>query len=224
MLLTLGIDSAFSLLKAAVTAIQDRFPKWKRGRILFWLCFAGFLLGLVFVTNAGLYWLDIVDHWMNSYGLVGIGLAEALILTFLLGTKKLKAELNEHTIRPVGLIWELSIWFITPIALTITIILSLKGEFTSAYEGYPPIALAIGGWGVWAATIILALLFQKDKMKWLKLLGFLLIVAVILVGMFVSPAAAMGLFGGIILIGGLLWLIIIDWMKRNKLLPKVVKK
>ncbi|MBU0578167.1 sodium-dependent transporter [Patescibacteria group bacterium] len=224
MLLTLGIDSAFSLLEAAVTAIQDRFPKWKRGRILFWLCLVGFLLGLLFVTNAGLYWLDIVDHWMNSYGLVGVGLAEALILTFLLGTKKLKSELNEHTIRPVGLIWELSIWFITPIALTVTIILSLKGEFTNAYGGYPPLALAIGGWGVWATTIILALLFQKDKMKWLKLLGFLLIVAVILVGMFVSPAAAMGLFGSLVLIGGLLWLIIIDWMKRNKLMPKAVKK
>jgi NSS family neurotransmitter:Na+ symporter len=224
MLLTLGIDSAFSLLEAAATAIKDRFPKAKRKNILLWLCLAGFLMGLLFVTNAGLYWLDIVDHWMNSYGLVGVGLAEALILTFLLGTKKLKKELNSHTIRPVGLIWELSIWFITPIALTITIILSLKGEFTSAYEGYPPIALAIGGWGVWGSTIVLALLFQKDKMKWMKLLGFLLIVGVVLVATFVSTALAMGLFGGIVLAGGLLWLLAIDWMKRKKLLPKSAMK
>ncbi len=178
----------------------------------------------MFVTNAGLYWLDIVDHWMNSYGLVGVGLAEALILTFLLGTKKLKNELNAHTIRPVGLIWELSIWFITPIALTVTIILSLKGEFTNAYEGYPPIALAIGGWGVWALTIVLALLLQKDKMKWAKLIGFLLIISVILVAMFVSTALAMGLFGSIVLAGGLLWLLAIDWLKRKKLLPKSATK
>lgn len=224
MLLTLGIDSAFSLLEAATTAIQDRYPKFRRGRILFVLCLIGFLIGLLFVTNAGLYWLDIVDHWMNSYGLVGVGLAEALILTFLLGTKKLKNELNAHTIRPVGLIWELSIWFITPIALTVTIILSLKGEFTTAYEGYPPIALAIGGWGVWGMTIVLALLLQKDKMKWVKLLGFLLIIGVVLIAMFVSTALAMGLFGSIILVGGLLWLIAIDWLKRKRLLPKSAMK
>jgi len=224
MLLTLGIDSAFSLLEAAATAIQDRYPNFKRKNILFWLCLIGFLIGLIFVTNAGLYWLDIVDHWMNSYGLVGVGLAEALILTFLLGTRKLKSELNANTIRPVGLIWELSIWFITPVALTITLILSLKGEFVAAYEGYPWIAIALGGWGVWALTIILALLLQKDKMKWLKLLGFLLIVGIILVNMFVSTAMAMGLFGGIVLIGGLLWLLFIDWMKRKKLLPKSATK
>lgn len=220
MLLMLGIDSAFSLLEAATTAIQDRYPTVKRSRVLFTLCLVGFLLGLLFVTNAGLYWLDIVDHWMNSYGLVGVGLAETLILTFLLGTKKLRAELNAYTVRPVGLIWELSLWVITPIALTITIILSLRTEFTTPYEGYPGIALAIGGWGIWAMTIILALLLQKDKMKWAKLLGFLLIVGIILVSLFVSTALAMGLFGGIVLIGGLIWLIILDWLKRHKMLPK----
>ena len=224
MLLTLGIDSAFSLLEAAATAIQDRYPKTKRKNILLALCTVGFLIGLLFVTRAGLYWLDIVDHWMNSYGLVGVGLAEALILTFLLGTKKLKNELNAHTIRPVGLFWELSLWVITPVALTITIILSLRTEFTTAYEGYPWIALAIGGWGVWASTIIVALLLQKDKMKWIKLLAFLLIVAIILVSIFVSTAIAMGMFGGIVLVGGLIWLIVLNWLKRHKMLPKTATK
>ncbi len=223
MLLTLGIDSAFSLLEAASTAIQDRYPKVKRASVLFWLSLAGFLIGLLFVTKAGLYWLDIVDHWMNSYGLVGVGLAETLILVFLLGTKKLKEELNAHTIRPVGLLWELSLWFITPVALTITIVLSLRTEFTSLYEGYPLEAIAIGGWGVWFLTVLLALMLQKDKMKWVKLVALLMIVAIVLVNFFVSTAAAMGLFGSIVLLGGLLWLTVLDWMKKKKLLPKTIK-
>ncbi len=224
MLLTLGIDSAFSLLEAAATAVQDRYPNFKRKNILLIMCVVGFLIGLLFVTKAGLYWLDIVDHWMNSYGLVGVGLAEALILTFLLGTKKLKEELNSNTIRPVGLFWELSLWFITPIALTITIILSLKTEFTVAYEGYDTIALALGGWGVWGSTILLALLLQRDKMKWLKLLGLFLIISIILIGSFVSIAVAMGMFGSLVLLGGLLWLIILDWLKKHKMLPKSAEK
>ena len=223
MLLTLGIDSAFSLLEAAATAVQDRYPKIKRQNILLILCTIGFLTGLLFVTRAGLYWLDIVDHWMNSYGLVGVGLAEVLILTFLLGTGKMKKDLNSHTIRPVGLFWEISIWFITPIALTITIILALKTEFTTAYENYPAIALAIGGWGIWSTTIIIALLLEKDKMKWLKILGFLIIIGIILINHFVSTALAMGIFGSAILIGGLVWLLVIDWLNKKKLLPKESK-
>ena len=73
----------------------------------------------------------------------------------------------------VGLLWELSIWFITPVALAITIFLSLKTELSAAYEGYSSTALAIGGWGIWSTTIMLALLLQKDKLKWIKMMGFL---------------------------------------------------
>ncbi len=224
MLLTLGIDSAFSLLEGGAAAFHDRYPKIKRHNILMVMCIIGVALSMLFVTRAGLYWLDIVDHWMNSYGLVGVGLAEALILTFLLGTKKLKAELNAHTIRPVGMIWELSLWFITPIALTITIVLSLKTELSVPYEGYSTTALALGGWGVWAFTILAALLLQKDKMKWAKILGFLIIISIVLIALKVSMAMAMGVFGGVVLLGGLLWLIILDWLKRHKMLPKTATK
>ncbi len=216
MLLTLGIDSAFSLMEAAATAIQDRYPKVNRQTILLSILGIGMAGSLVFVTRAGLYWLDIVDHWMNSYGLVGVGLAQTLVLVFLLGTKKLKDELNSHTIWPVGRLWEISLWLITPVALTVTILLSLKTELTTAYEGYSQTALAIGGWGVWAATIVLAMLLQKDKMKWVKLGFFGLISGIVLLAMKVSGAVAMGVFGSLVLLGGLSWLIVLDYMKKKK--------
>lgn len=216
MLLTLGIDSAFSLMEAAATAIQDRYPKVNRQTILLSILGVGMTCSLVFVTRAGLYWLDIVDHWMNSYGLVGVGLAQTLVLVFFLGTKKLKDELNSHTIRPVGRLWEISLQLITPIALSITILLSLKTELTTAYEGYSQTALAIGGWGVWALTIVAAMLLQKDKMKWIKLAVFIAIFAIVLLGVKVSGALAMGVFGSVVLIGGLLWLVFLDYMKKRK--------
>ena len=218
MLLLLGIDSAFSVLEAGVTAIQDRYPKAKRNHILLGFIAIGLPISLLFVTHAGLYWLDIVDHWINSYGLVGVGLAQALVISFVIGTKKVKEELNAHSIRPVGLFWELCLWFITPLALTITIILSLKTELTTPYEGYPEMALILGGWGIWAATIILSLLLQKDKVKWVKLLGFLVILGLIIVAVLYSAAVAMGLFGGVVLIGGLLWLLALDYMKDKGML------
>lgn len=214
MLLTLGIDSAFSLLEAAATAVHDRYPKMDRKRVLQILCGIGFVISLLFVTQAGLYWLDIVDHWMNAYGLVGVGLAEAMIISYMLGTKKMKAELNEHTIRPVGMLWELSLWVITPIALTITLILSFQGEFSLPYGDYPVKALAIGGWGIWSATIIASLLLMKDKAKWTKLAVFLFIALVVIIAQAYSAALAMGLLGTGILGGGIIWLLWLDKAKK----------
>jgi NSS family neurotransmitter:Na+ symporter len=215
MLITLGIDSAFSLLEAAATAVHDRYPNLTRKRVLQGLCVVGFLISLLFVTNAGLYWLDIVDHWMNAYGLVGVGLAEAVIVSTMLGTRKLKQEMNEHTVRPVGKIWEISLWVITPFALIITLILSFQGEFTAPYGDYPAKALAIGGWAVWSATILLALLLQKDKVKWAKILGFLAIAVIVIIAQVYSAAAAMGLFGATILLGGMAWLVVLDRKKKQ---------
>jgi len=216
MLLLLGIDSAFSVLEAGVTAVQDRYPKAKRPSIIAAFMLVGIPISLLFVTKAGLYWLDIVDHWINSYGLVGVGLAQALVISLVVGTRKIKDELNKHTIIPVGLFWEACIWVITPLALFVTILFSLKTEFTVPYEGYPVIALAIGGWGMWSMTIILALLLMKDRIKWLKLGGFLLLVGLILIAQLVSTALAMGLFGGLVLFGGLIYLLVFDYAKKHK--------
>lgn len=210
MLLTLGIDSAFSLLEAAATAIEDRYPKVHRSRVLLGLCAIGFAGSLIFVTRAGLYWLDIVDHWMNSYGLVALGLAECLIIANLVGTGVLRKEINEYTIRPVGRFWEYCIAFITPAALIVTLFFSLKGEFAAPYEGYPHLAIALGGWGTWAATIVLALLLQKNPVKWIKLGAFALIVGLVLIAKYVSAPVAMGLAGTVVLLGGLVWLMVID--------------
>jgi len=78
MLLTLGIDSAFSLVEAAGTAFADEV-KIKRHTVTVILCIVGFIAGLLFINQAGLYWLDIVDNWMNSWGLIVVVFFEATL-------------------------------------------------------------------------------------------------------------------------------------------------
>ncbi|MCK4295220.1 MAG: sodium-dependent transporter, partial [Candidatus Marinimicrobia bacterium] len=78
MLFTLGIDSAFSFVEAFVTGLKDSF-KIKREKASFWVCFVGFLIGMLFTSKAGYYWLDVIDHWMN-WGLVIVGLLEAILI------------------------------------------------------------------------------------------------------------------------------------------------
>jgi NSS family neurotransmitter:Na+ symporter len=154
-LLTLGIDSAFSIVEGVVAGIRD---KWNvsQNATAAGFCTFGFLVGILFTTGAGLYWLDIVDHWMNNYGLVVIGFLECIAVGWFYGTKKLKDYINEVSDFKIGWWWDLFIKWITPLALGWAIVANVVEEIKVPYEGYPTWALVAGGWGVVALIIVVA--------------------------------------------------------------------
>ncbi len=154
-LLTLGIDSAFSIVEGVVAGVRD---KWRisQNAAAAGFCIFGFLVGLVYTTGSGLYWLDIVDHWMNNYGLVVIGFLECIAIGWFFGTKKLREYINEVSDFKIGWWWDLFIKWLTPLALGWALVANIVEEFSVPYEGYPTWALLVGGWGVVAVIIIFA--------------------------------------------------------------------
>ena len=81
-LMLLGIDSAFSIVEAISTVIADSDMnlyrlKWSRTKISAVLCLAGAFGSSLYCFDTGLYWLDLVDHWINQYGMVFLGICEA---------------------------------------------------------------------------------------------------------------------------------------------------
>jgi len=77
-LFTLGIDSAFSLLEAASTVIQDS-PNAKqvpRKLISLILCILGALGSIFFSFNWGFTYFDVVDHFLNVYLMLLLGIME----------------------------------------------------------------------------------------------------------------------------------------------------
>jgi NSS family neurotransmitter:Na+ symporter len=200
MLLTLGIDSAFSLVEAAVAAGRDRW-KISRKAINLFTCGIAFILGLVFCTEAGLYWLDIVDHFINNFGLVLIGLFECLAIGYVFGAKKMRDYINSVSEIKLGAWWDWLIKVIVPIILVITVIMSTVNLLRVPYGSYPQWALLIGGWGV--ALLILALALMANR-RWLPLAILLCIVCLVALGALTSGAVAMAVFGCLVLYGGLL--------------------
>ena len=150
MLFTLGIDSAFSLIEAVNTAIKDRYPKVSKNKIAIAVCVVSFILGVIFVTGAGLYFLDIVDHFVTNYTLVAIGIFECLAIGWIYGAGKLRSYVNKVSRFKVGSWWDVSIKYIIPIALLVLLVSQLITDIQTPYGGYPSWALAIG----WAAVII----------------------------------------------------------------------
>ncbi len=159
-LLTLGIDSAFSIVEGAVAGLRD---KWhiSQERASLYFCIFGFLMGLVFTTGAGLFWLDIVDRWMNDFGLVVIGFLECIAIGWFYGTDKLKRYINEVSDFRIGVWWDIFIKWVTPLALGWAIVASIINDFKQPYGDYPTWAVMVGGWGVVAVIIVVAALITK---------------------------------------------------------------
>jgi len=86
-----GFTSSLSLIEAVVSTIWDKF-RISRARITTAICALAFVLGIVFVTKAGLYILDIVDHYITAYILLFVGAAECIVVGWVYGLDKLIAH------------------------------------------------------------------------------------------------------------------------------------
>lgn len=160
-----GLSSAVSLMESFVCSLTDKF-EWKRGNVVSVLSLLGFFTSLIFTTHAGLYILDIVDHFVTNYALVIGGLLECLFVGWVL-----KAHVARHHVNSIGMTrlvkaWEWLIKFITPLILVTIVIRALLADLAKPYEGYATSALALYGVGMLVITVVIALIFSV--IKWRK--------------------------------------------------------
>lgn len=154
MLFTLAIDSLFSLMEAIGAVIHDALPNTPKEKSMFWLCVVGFLSGIIFTSAAGLYYLDIVDHYVTSYGLVGMGLLQCIAVGWFYGAKEMREYINEVSDIRIGAWWDVCIRYIAPACLVVLLGASLYRDLTIPYEGYPLWAQLTFGW---SAVVLLFL-------------------------------------------------------------------
>ena len=88
-----GITSSVSLTEAAAAAIIDKFG-FERKKVITIICVVGFLLSSIFATGAGLYFLDIIDNFINNYGIVVVGLLEAIFIGYIIKPKTIRKHTN----------------------------------------------------------------------------------------------------------------------------------
>lgn len=152
-LLTLGIDSLFSLVEAVVAGFRDRFPRMGRTRLTAALCFGGFVVGLLYCTRGGDAWITLFDHWANDYGLAIVGLLQCLLVGYFCNTHEIRDFANEVSEIKLFGWWELCIKVVTPVVLTYLIANQLFEELAGpATSGYP-------GWMQWTAVAVFVGLF-----------------------------------------------------------------
>ena len=160
MLATLAIDSLFSLVEAVSATLLDRFPHLKKSVVSFYCCAVCFLGGIVFTTQGGIFYLDIVDHFITSYGLVTMSLLQALVVGWYYGADNLRDYINKVSYWPIGSWWSIAIRYLVPSCLILLLTHSLYRDIVHPYEGYSQSVLFAFGWAVVFAVFLLSAAFS----------------------------------------------------------------
>ena len=130
-LLTLGVDSAFSITESVLTSIVDK-TGWHRGKTLIAMTVVGFGLGLFYCTRGGLAWLGEIDAFINNPwgGIVLLGLLEAVVIGWAYRIGRLREHANELSDWKLGVWWDWLIRYFGPIILSVLFAWSLLEEIT----------------------------------------------------------------------------------------------
>ncbi|XP_069063617.1 sodium- and chloride-dependent neutral and basic amino acid transporter B(0+)-like [Pleurodeles waltl] len=161
MLLTLGFDTQFSTLETLTTAIQDAIPDlMKRFRVLITIgcCTVLFLLGLPCVTQAGIYWVNLIDYFCGGWTLIVAAVVEQIGLCWVYGVNRFVEDLEMMPGKKHWIFWLYwrACWFvISPLLVTAILIWSLVTIELPSYGSivYPTWGLNLG-WCLTAFTII----------------------------------------------------------------------
>lgn len=161
---SLAVDSAFSIIEGVSRSISARF-KINPRKTTKVICVVAALISIVFITESGLAWLDIVDHWTNQYNMIIIGVMECVVVGWFFNTDKVWHEINRNATSYKMPIWwfEGSIKFLAPIVLSVFCILNFRtlfkgGGVYGAADGYPLWSNIVGGWAVTVFVFISGLI------------------------------------------------------------------
>ncbi len=141
MLITLAIDSAFSIVEGVSAAVSDKFHI-KPKKVTIGVCVVAGVISLLFVTRAGLAWLDIVDNWANSINLILVGVLECIAVGYSrkVDLRSVLREVNRNANRFKAPYWWFasSIKVVSPLLLTGLFIWNMIVLFAQKHGTYDP--------------------------------------------------------------------------------------
>ena len=163
-LVVAGLSSSISIMEAFTSAMVDKFGL-RRKPLITAISILGFLGSIIFTTQAGLLWLDIVDHFLTHYGLVVVGIFECILVGWCLRLKILRNHINRISSVKLGIWWDILIKYFVPLVLGIILFGDLYSELREPYGGYSWASLILIGRDWVLLTLIAAFIIASRPWK-----------------------------------------------------------
>ena len=158
-LLFAGLSSMISICEVSISVLIDRFGISRRNAASIY-CIIGIVCGVVFASHSGLLVLDIVDRFINNFGVLAGGLVEIIFLGWIFGLTDFKEHINQTSDFKVGSLWVFCLKFITPVVLGYMSIKNLIQDIKIPYGGYSLPALLVFGWGIVGGIIVISIIIN----------------------------------------------------------------
>ena len=164
-LVVAGVTSLVSVIEVVISAVRDKFEMSRVGASMAVGVPAALISIVLLGTTTGVYVLDIIDHFINRFGILLVAVVSMLALSWAFRkTGLLREHLNRDGSVKIGRWWELLIGVFAPAALTFILANELVDNLRTPYEGYPTWMLNTLGWGLAVAVILIG--FLAARLPW----------------------------------------------------------
>ncbi|MDN7247232.1 sodium-dependent transporter [Planococcus shenhongbingii] len=165
-----GLTSLISITETYVAGVSEKFGITRNKSLAFGGGLAA-LISILFATQGGLYFLDVVDYFINQFGVAFIGLVEVILVVWVFRkADMLRDHANGISDIRLGGWWKFCLGIVTPIVLGYMMfglfrvnILKQFDTDNGNYEGYSNMFIMSAGVTVAAAAIILGVLASFGK-------------------------------------------------------------
>ncbi|WP_439243244.1 MULTISPECIES: sodium-dependent transporter [unclassified Lonepinella] len=159
-----ALTSFISVIEVIISAVQDKL-RIGRAKVTFIVGLPMMVVSVVlFGTTTGLPMLDVMDKFVNYFGIVAVAFVSliAIVANEKLGV--LGNHLNETSSFKVGFVWRLCIVITTGI-LAFMLLSEGAKVFSEGYEGYPSWFVNTFGWGMAILLVVVSILLSRLKWK-----------------------------------------------------------
>ncbi|TQL66863.1 NSS family neurotransmitter:Na+ symporter [Nocardioides albertanoniae] len=157
-----GFTSLISVIEVVISAVRDKFDMSRTGATVA-VSLPMAIVSLVFLsTTSGLYVLDIIDHFINQFGILLVAVVSMIVIAWgLRALPMLGSHLSDGSVIDVGMWWRVLVSVVAPLGLLLVLGLAFWTDVKEPYGGYPGWLLAVFGWGVAGIVIVFGALAAR---------------------------------------------------------------
>lgn len=164
-LLVAGITSMISILEVIIAAIQEKLTLGRELSTIVVCVPMAIISSVLLGTTTGLPILDVLDKFVNTFGIVAVGLVVVYSLLLNESLSKMTEHINQTSSIKLGVVWRLFVGVITPLVLIYMLFTDAANLIQNGYEGYPDWFVNTFGWGMAIGLVVLAVILSLSKWK-----------------------------------------------------------
>lgn len=160
-----GLTSLVSVIEVVISAVRDKFELTRIAATLVVGVPAAVVSLAFFSTTSGVYVLDIVDHFINRFGILAAAVASMVVLAWVArAIPGLARHMNLYGSIRLGRWWIVLVSVVTPLVLGYVLVQEFITDLRTPYGDYPTWMLVGFGWGAAVGVVLFGL--AASRIRW----------------------------------------------------------